>query len=228
MLVKEMTILSEIPYVLHRSKRKTLSISIDMEANLVVRAPLWLSEASIEEFINRKNHWIITKQNEVREQNTKKQKFILIEGSKLSLLGQIRRIQRIEIDEVMIDSSFIYIPLSMDQNSFYEWLKGYALRHFQSQVDYYAKMMGLSYKSLRVSEARKRWGSCGANNSLNLSWRLILCPSFCIDYVIIHELAHIAYKNHGKGFWLLVAFFCPDYRIAQSWLKVNGWLVNTI
>ena len=220
--------MSEISYVLHRSKRKTLSLSIDMDANLIVRAPLKLSEVAIKEFINRKHHWIITKQNEIREQNAKKQIFILKEGNQLSLLGQLRQIKRSQIDKVVVGSDLINIPFAMEHDSFREWLKEYSLRHFQDRVDYFAKVMGLSYKSVKVSEARKRWGSCGANNSLNFAWRLILCPSFCIDYVIVHELAHIIYKNHGKDFWLLVASFLPDYHVAQSWLKANGRLVNTI
>ena len=83
-------------------------------------------------------------------------------------------------------------------------------------------LMNAVPSAVKISDAKTRWGSCSGKNSINLNWRLMLCPPEVRDYVIIHELAHITHKNHGTKFWLHVAEFAPGYKTHRQWLRENG------
>lgn len=87
------------------------------------------------------------------------------------------------------------------------------------RVARYARQMGVVFVSVKISSARKRWGSCSRGNNLNFSWRLICHSLEIIDYVIIHELAHIVHKHHRQTFWQLVAAHCPDFKIRKKQLQ---------
>lgn len=115
------------------------------------------------------------------------------------------------------------IILTEDEKNAY---KSKALIYFNDRVKHYANCCGLVYKSVKVNEAKTRWGSCGGNDSLNFTWRLILAPYRVIDYVVVHELMHIKQKNHSRKFWAEVKNLIPDYKKDEQWLKDNGYLLN--
>ena len=87
-------------------------------------------------------------------------------------------------------------------------------------------LTGLAYKGIKITSARKRFGSCSSINKLTFSWRLLLAPENVLDYVIIHELAHTVEKNHSRRFWGKMAELMPDYGPAHVWLKQNGAVLN--
>ena len=80
------------------------------------------------------------------------------------------------------------------------------------KIDRYARIMGVQPTGLTVTSAKTRFGSCSAKNRLSFSWRLMAYPEAAIDYVVVHELAHIRYKDHGRGFYGFVASVLPDYK----------------
>ena len=86
--------------------------------------------------------------------------------------------------------------------------------------------MNLSYKAVSVSSAKGRWGSCSQDNTLRFTFRLLYAPYAVIDYVVVHELAHITHKNHGKAFWQQVEKYCPDWKIKRKWLKDHGYFMQ--
>ena len=84
---------------------------------------------------------------------------------------------------------------------------------------YWAERMGLCPTGVRITGAKKRFGSCSAQNSLCFSWRLMLYPPEAIDYVVVHELAHIVHKNHGPAFYALIEQYLSDHRARRALLK---------
>jgi predicted metal-dependent hydrolase len=98
-------------------------------------------------------------------------------------------------------------------------LKQRALVDLSSRVQYYASRMGVSPTGIKITSARTRWGSCSWKNSLCFTYRLILLKPEAIDYVVVHELAHIRVKNHGPEFYREVAKYLPDYRSRIALLK---------
>ena len=89
------------------------------------------------------------------------------------------------------------------------------------RVAQYAPMMGVTPAGVKITSARTRFGSCSGKNSLCFSWRLMLYPDAAIDYVVVHELAHIRHHNHSKDFWAFVAAVMPDYRDRQALLRLE-------
>lgn len=91
-----------------------------------------------------------------------------------------------------------------------------------SSLTIYSTAMGLYPAKVSIRDTRSRWGSCSSTGNISLSWRLVMAPPEVMNYVIIHELAHLRHMNHSEGFWRLVAQYCPDFRQSRNWLKVNA------
>jgi predicted metal-dependent hydrolase len=83
----------------------------------------------------------------------------------------------------------------------------------------YAERIGRPIARVGVRDTRSRWGSCSAKGSLSFSWRLVLAPEPVVDYVVAHEVAHLAEMNHGPRFWRLVRTLTPDCATPRAWLK---------
>ncbi len=101
--------------------------------------------------------------------------------------------------------------------------KAEVLRTITEQVEKRAREMGVSFVSIKITSAAKRWGSCSHNGKLNFSYRLGAVPPEVLDYVVVHELAHIAHHNHSRNFWDKVRSACPDYKIHHKWLRDNHY-----
>ena len=100
-----------------------------------------------------------------------------------------------------------------------EALRKYAKDIIPSRVAYYSNLMGLVPTGIMITSAEKRFGSCSAKNHLCFSWRLMRYPEAAVDYVVVHELAHIRHKNHGKAFYACIESHMPDYKERQKLLK---------
>ncbi len=101
-----------------------------------------------------------------------------------------------------------------------------ALKKITQRVKYYASLSGFKYNKIKITHAKKRWGSCSYQNNLNFTIRLALAPLPVINYVVVHELCHIKEKNHSRNFWQEVSKIIPNYKIHQQWLKDNSYLLK--
>lgn len=93
---------------------------------------------------------------------------------------------------------------------------------FKERADYFAEEMGVEYEQIEVRNQRTKWGSCSTTGTLGLNWRLMMAPREIVDYVVIHELAHLRESNHDDSFWSLVAEYDPDYEAHAHWLEENS------
>ncbi len=100
-----------------------------------------------------------------------------------------------------------------------EELRRRAEEHIPPRVALYAEKMGLSPSGVRITAARRRFGSCSPKNSLCFSLFLMRYPDAAIDYVVVHELAHIRHRNHGSDFYREIAHILPDYRARERLLR---------
>lgn len=220
--------MNEIPFEIVRSNRKTLALTIDSEARLIVRAPMQLGEDVIRDFIKKKSRWITDKQRQVNDYATKQSAFVLEDGENVLYLGKSYAILHKDVQEVMAQGNFLLVPEDMALEEFAEWMKAQGEMVISDRVDYYSNLMGVKYASVKMSEAKRRWGSCGVGNTLNFAWRLVMCPQSVIDYVVVHELSHITYKDHSAKFWTRVATVMPNYKEMQDWLRLNRKLMEVI
>jgi predicted metal-dependent hydrolase len=105
-------------------------------------------------------------------------------------------------------------------------IKDEALRIIPARVAEIADRFGFAPRSVKITSAQKRWGSCSARGDLNFTWRLVKAPLWAIDYVIVHELAHLAHKNHSRTFWDAVQAMDPNFEEARRWLREHQGMLS--
>ena len=212
-------------FLLIRSSRRTLALEIKPDATLVVRAPRRTPMKQIHHFIASHGDWISRKQAETiaRPKPRVKQ---FIEGEEFLLQGKPCNLRLVAApaQDVDFDGSLLLSISALPQarELVVKWYKVRAREAFSERVEKHAAVMGCYPAALRITSPRRRWGSCGATGSLNLNWRLVMAPREVIEYVVVHELAHLKHRHHGRDFWDFVEAFAPAYRRARLWLRDNG------
>ena len=102
------------------------------------------------------------------------------------------------------------------------WYRSQALSDLKERTCFWTKRLGVSFNRITIKDQRSRWGSCSSLHNLNYNWRIIMAPEPVIDYLVIHEAAHLVHLNHSEAFWGLVARHDPDYQLHKRWLRDNG------
>lgn len=221
-----------ISYELILSNRKTMAIVVKKDGTVVVKAPLHTKVTRINAFVNAHADWIKAKQSELADKFSKYEPIQLENNEIVYYMGNPLYIKRIKARSIDMeeDTGILYIPLTASPDTLISWYKKQALPVITDLVEEYARLMGLEgkYSSVKLSIAKSKWGSCSYDNKLLFSWRLIMCPTEVIEYVVVHELAHIIEKNHSKAFWNEVKKVLPDYREHRKWLKDNSGLMDLI
>lgn len=220
--------MQEITYQVVRSNRKSVALVIDNEANLIVRAPALMPDIVIDEFVRKKRRWINEKQQQVTIFGEKHPPVVVETGESIMYLGSNYAIIKDDVDSVEVSGNELLVPESFDVSALTAWLKEQAMQIISERVALYANITGVTPGTVKLSEAKTRWGSCSPKNNLNFAWRLIMCPLSVIDYVVVHELSHIIYKNHSPAFWARVKTVLPTYEDGQDWLKVNKKLMEIL
>lgn len=211
-----------IPYTLNRSKRKTLALYV-RNGEVEVRAPLEASKRDIDKFVLSKEKWIMDKLSVSNQRQKQREAFTLNYGDMVLYRGKEYRVASKPGDREGFDGERFYMPpdLSPEQIK-YACVQIYhilAKRDLTNKVLDFAKQMGLVPTAVKVNGAKTHWGSCSGKNSINFSWRLIMADDDVIDYVVVHELAHIREHNHSDRFWAVVESVLPDYQERQAKLK---------
>lgn len=213
-----------------RSPRKTISLTIQPDGKLLVRAPLHTPTRIIEELVNSKSDWVISRQKAVLAALKNKKSKQFIEGETFLFLGQAYPLTIIphSRERLTFDHQFKLASRAQPKalQVFEKWYKNQAMLVFSERTAWFAKRYGFKYKKINITSARTRWGSCSSRGSISFTWRLIMAPLSVIDYVIIHELVHTVERNHAHSFWEKVAAIMPDYKDKKAWLKKNGVMLN--
>ncbi len=208
-----------------RSRRKTIAVEITKEAGVLVRAPLKLARREVLAFVQQNRSWIARKlaQARVRQEERTPRRFL--EGENFPFLGEQHRLRYVAGGEYLrkLNGEFL---LGADLSSraedlFRTWYRARAREILEDRVAHFSLRMGLTCRSVRITDAKERWGSCNAAGSLNFAWRLVMAPPPVIDYVIVHELAHLVEMNHSRRFWERLGRILPDYAKRRKWLREN-------
>ena len=209
-----------------RSRRKTVAIVIDRDGRLTVRAPLRLSSARIQEFVESHAGWIAKTLARLQAAPPPPAKHYR-EGETFLYLGKPYPLLLVPAQRPALTfdgASFRLAQSSLPgaAAAFERWYKQQARLFLSERVPALAGKHGFRYQKIRISSARTRWGSCSSLGTLSFTYRLIMAPAEVVDYVIVHELVHTQIHNHSKTFWNKVAERMPDYKSRLAWLKKNG------
>ena len=212
-----------------RAKRRTIAIIIERDGSLTVRAPKRAALRDIEQFIHEKTAWILrTRQRLEMIMEIPKKQFI--EGEKFLFLGNEYELKLVDPQRpaLKFDEGFTLGNTSQKraETLFTTWYRQQALHIFSERVGYHAQLHAFEPKQVKITSAKTRWGSCSSNGNLNFTWRLVMAPLEVIDYVVLHELAHLKVKNHSSKFWKLVESIDPQYKLKRKWLRLHGETLN--
>lgn len=216
-----------LDYQLIKKSKKTLSLKIS-ENGLVVSAPLFMSEKKINQLVISKIKWIKKKLELIEPQ---KNKLFIKNRASFDLLGKEIKITLLDgnnkIEWVDEKNLKIFFKDQDDQKKlktfFIKWLKEIALDYFSQRAYEISKLYAIPSNSILLSNAKSRWGTCNSKTEVRINWRLIQADPYVVDYVICHEFAHLTHMNHSRNFWNLVEKLCPNYKLAENYLKNKGF-----
>ena len=220
-------------YVLKRSARKSIGLYI-RGGGLEVRAPFKAPIRDIEEFVASKEKWIAGKISAQAEHAERRGAFAVGYGSFVLYLGARYPVDPRDGGRAGFDGNCFFMPPGMQPGQIKAVCeKTYRLlakKHLGERTRHYAGLMSAVPASVRITGATTRWGSCSAKKTINFSWRLIMAGNEIVDYVVVHELAHLTEMNHSARFWRIVGDILPDYgsrrkrlREFQKKLSAEDW-----
>jgi len=212
-----------IEYNLVRSRRKTLAIHIT-DGRVIIRAPIKMGQENINRFIDLKKEWISLRLASSVIKKKEREKFSLRFGDSILFLGKPYAIAPKEGGKANFDGECFFMPSDFGceqiKQACIRIYRMLAKKHIEARVKEFSYMMAVDPKAIKITGAAARWGSCSIKGSINFSWRLIMAEEDVVDYVIVHELAHLKIMNHSKKFWEAVERVLPDYKQRQSKLKL--------
>jgi len=207
-----------------------ITIAVERDRAVIVKAPKGTAPEKIASIVESKKLWLYKKLNDSQKyKNLSTKEFV--PGETVLYLGKKYRleIEKSDVDQIRFAGKFIIAAVSPEKASsiFVAWYKKRAMEKIVPRVKYHAKNMGVQFNKVFVSELKYRWGSCTPKDNLNFNWKLIKAPMFVIDYVIVHELAHLIESNHTLKFWNIVEVQVPKYQKAKLWLKEHGEVLES-
>ena len=215
-----------ITYTLKRSgKRRSIGLRVD-DRGLTVSMPLRASEKWLRSVLQDKAHWVVEKLEGWQTclpDVTRWQ-----DGETIDHLGEqlsLRVVQGLFATPVHRRGSELWVFVVNDSETAHIeqavscWYRNEAEQFFARRVAHYAPLLNVVPCAVKLSEAKTQWGSCTAQGSVRLNVQLIKLPARLIDYVVVHELAHLRELNHSASFWRVVESACPDYATLRDELK---------
>jgi predicted metal-dependent hydrolase len=213
------------------SDRKKVSISVERDRRVIVRAPKSFSKEQLKEIVEEKKLWLYDKINYTPKYSIVSAKEF-VSGESILFFGKNYKLEILKenISSLRFDNKKFY--LSNDNSNkanriFKNWYKQKAKELIIPKIKYYSATLGVDYNNIMIREMKYRWASCTNKNNLVFNWRIIKAPMFVIEYLIVHELAHLLESNHTDRFWTLVKIQIPNYLKAKDWLKLNGNILES-
>lgn len=179
------------------------------------------------ELLKENAAWVVDKQRSYDTYREQVPDRAFEAGERFPFLGENRELVIEPRQKHGVDEDSIRLRKSaVEQSSIKQVLENFyrsrAREYLTERTDNYAEQMGVEYENLELRNQRTRWGSCSTGGTISLNWRLIMAPDDVVDYLVVHELAHLTEQNHGREFWRLVGEHVPDYKEKAEWLERNS------
>lgn len=223
---------TEFKYTIIYSNRKTVSICINRDGTVSVRAPRFIQKKEIDHIIKQKMGWIQKKQQQMIERNAvgqNKVKRTYEENSTMPYLGKeysLHFLQNLKFNTPVVEFYGDYFQVQSSkfdrdeiEIAFKIWYINKAKEILKDRILYYQNVIQEPFGQVRIKEQKSCYGSCSSKRNLNFNWKCVLAPIEILDYVVVHELCHLKELNHSKRFWTEVEKVMPDYKIHKKWLK---------
>ncbi|MBX2850091.1 MAG: M48 family metallopeptidase [Acidiferrobacterales bacterium] len=217
--------------VIRHPRRKRLSLEVGSKG-ILARAPEKMRLRTIEQFVHSKQGWI---RHHFENRPAAIEPIKLCDGTKLKLLNEdiILALSLNKRGQAQLVGSYLRLPIIQTQrpiknsikDKLIRWYKQQALTCLRDKVAFFADEMSIDFPTsmnVKVRDYQSRWGSCDHKGDLSFNWRIIMAPESTVNYIVVHELAHLIEFNHSAKFWNIVTQQMPDWKQHQLWLNDNG------
>ncbi len=210
-----------------RARRYLLRLRPDGTARVTI--PRGGSTAEARQFVQRQVAWL--EREWQRLQARPRKPAVWQVGTEILLRGEAVRIEigaGDQADTVRCGSESVRVsdPYADLRPAIEDHLRRLAMRELPPHLLALAARHGLTVRRITIRSQKSRWGSCSQRGTISLNWRLIQTPAHVRDYICLHELMHLRQMNHSPRFWREVGSVCPDYRMAERWLKEHSGLLR--
>lgn len=221
-------------YEVHRKKVKNINLRIRPNMEIYISAPMNLHSDYIENFIRSKEKWIKQVLQKIEEAKQNQLPSQYLSGEKHKYLGKEYELEvkqgnsnRVSIKEgkiILTVISNIFENSDEKKKVMEKWYFENAQKVFVNVIQKWLKILDESIEKLSIKPMKSRWGSCNyVKRYINLNTELIKRTQFEIEYVVLHELTHLKYPNHGKGFYRYIENYMPNYKMAEKMLNAKHY-----
>ena len=210
-----------------RSARRSVALFIERDGSVSVRAPLSVTDEQLAKVVEKKLPWIYRNRALWRELNRDAPKREFVSGESFYVAGQPCILDiRHEADEplALVGDRLVlkHSHIGKAEELLRALYRKMGYERLPVLIERFAARMGVKPGRLRVWELQNRWASCSEKGNLNFHWRVLALPLDVLEYLVVHELAHLKHRNHTNDFWEEVEKVCPQWRRATEWLRLNG------
>lgn len=216
-----------VPLIIQRKEVKGINVTVKWDGRVIISAPRNVSDGLIEGVLVRKAGWITKKLEEMEASRKYLAQFV--DGGSIWLLGEplSLRVVNGKKDKVILKGKRLVVRVSDGDSDrvkqlVIDWLQGQAIKVLHDKVSNFAQILGVNPKGVELRDWKGKLGLCETDREvLRFNWKLIQLPEDLIDYIVVHELAHLKHPNHNKGFWSFVSKCVPEWKEKHS--KLREW-----
>lgn len=219
----------DIQYTLKRSNRKTASIYVERDGQVTVIVPKSLSESQIDKVLEEKRRWIYESLAEWHDLNSTRVERQFVNGEGFLYLGRSYRLKLVakQAEPLLLKDGYFCLradlrPTEKAAAAFRDFYRDKGVVRINERVAYFQTRMGVAPKSVKILDLKNRWASWTPGGNLNFHWKCMMAPLTILDYIVVHELAHLIHPNHSAAFWNQVDKVLADYVDRKEWLRDHG------
>ena len=211
--------------IITKKNIKNVILKVRSDGTVTLSVPCRTSNVFITSFLKSKEQWILKNLEKIKKNSTKAVDKSYKNGDNIEYLGNIYILEILKSSKnfVQIENDKFKVFCNKEinkeniENIVYNWYKKEALKIFKISLDKYSSLIRERYSDFKIRKMKRRWGSCRYISKLiTLNIELIKKPIECIDYVTLHEIAHLKFPHHKKEFWDFISLYMPDWKIRKE------------
>ncbi|MBG04436.1 MAG: hypothetical protein CMM59_10220 [Rhodospirillaceae bacterium] len=218
------------------ARKKSIALSV-RDGAIVILSPKHVSDREIDALIATNTDWVrgkLAKQAETKKRTER----TFVDGEQFLYLGEEYPLKVVDGRKALaelVEGSFVVharrsqIPERRARSiraAFLRWYKSEAETVLTQRVAFFSPRIGRTPKRISFRDYKSMWGKCDVEGRITFNWKLVMAPEHILDYVVVHEMAHLHHLNHAPAFWQRVEAVLPDYKQRRKWLKDHGGLLT--